>query len=657
MGSQHREHKFQTELDTVSGLLERFGCTCRNREQIQASVESPMRFKLIFRCPRCWRSVCPLSVWTLMRSWIPPEIRWLFHKLRPFLRWHLFSFLCISLGSFLALLTPLVLKWVIDVVLPSGSSGLLTGAVLLTLLCYQGRTVLTASGAYLTVHAAQRLALELRLALLKHLDRLSADYHESTAVGASMYSLQDPIEEISYFGSDLVPSILRTMVASVLTMGTMAVLNVRLTLTILPLIPVFLLARRHFRSRLESESDCVQRERATWNSFLQEHLASIIAVQLLGMEQRQERAAFRHLAGQVRALNSLFKTGVSFTFFTSLTIGLGIAGVVAYGGWSVLKGTLTMGGLVAFYSYVTQLFEPLSGVADTYVRAQSVLANIRQVRAVMNLEPTVTNQPGAIKFPDAKPWSIELTSVHFQYPGNRGHLSIPHLCIPAGETVAVVGENGAGKSTFAKLLARFYDVHHGSISVAGCDIRNIEIASLREYICYVPPYPLLFDTTIAGNLRLGRLTASPDELEDVLESVGLAGWRAGLRERLKHRVGPLGAQISGGQRQRIGLARAILQRPRVLILDEATSSLDTTSEQTAICNLRKHLPDSTIILISHRLSAMSAVERAILLEAGRIIEDDSPTVLLAERTAFSGIFNSFAPSAKYRDATPRTDLL
>lgn len=579
-----------------------------------------------------------------MISWIPSEMRWLYHLVRPYLRWHLASFICIAAGSFLALLAPLVLKRLIDVILPGRRLELLVGAVGFIFLCHQGRAVLTSVGSYLTIFAAQRLTLDLRLRLLRHLNTLSADYHEGTPVGASMYPLKEPIDEISYFGSDLLPATLRTLMATLLTFGTMFVLNARMTLAVLPLVPVFLLARKHFRDRLEGDSDAVQQNQIAWGSFLQEHLSSVVAVQLLRQERRQERAAFRFLGTGVRSLNKLFKTGISFTFYTSLTIGVAMSAVIGYGGWAVLTGTMTVGGLVAFYAYVTQLFEPLSGAAETYVRAQKTFASIRKVQAVLALRPTITNCPTAVKFPAKQPWTIVLVDVSFGYPRNREMLSIPYLNIQAGEYVAIAGENGAGKSTMAKLLARLYDVDVGSISVAGADVRKIEIESLREHVCYAPPHPILFDTTLAANLRLGNVTASLVEIKEVVELVGLTTWVATLHGGLNHRVGPAGSRLSGGQRQRLGLGRAILQRPRILILDEATSSLDAGSEQQLFGSLRRILPGTTVVVISHRLSALHCVDRVIVLEAGRIVEDDLPTALLGNSGAYSRLFSTGASS-------------
>ncbi len=577
-----------------------------------------------------------------MISWIPSEMRWLYRQVRPFIRWHIASFICISVGSFLALLAPLVLKWLIDVILPGRRLGLLVSAVVLIFLCHQGRAVLISIGSYLTMFAAQQLALDMRLRLLRHLDTLSADYHESTPVGESMYPLKEPIDEISYFGSDLLPAILRTVMAMMLTFGTMLILNARMTLAVFPLVPVFLLARKHFRDRLEGDSDTVQQNQIAWSSFLQEHLSSIVAVQLLRQERRQERVAFRLLGTAVRSLNRLFKTGISFTFYTSLTIGVAMSAVIGYGGRSVLTGAMTVGGLVAFYTYVTQLFDPLSGAAETYVRAQKTFASIRKVQAVLSLQPAITNCPTAVKFPQKHPWTIELADVSFGYSRNRGLLSIPYLNIRAGEHVAIVGENGAGKSTLAKLMARLYDTDSGSISVAGVDVRKIEIQSLREHTCYAPPHPILFDTTLAGNLRLGSVIASDAELKEVVEYVGLTPWVGTLHGGLNDRVGPRGSRLSGGQRQRLGLGRAILQRPRILILDEATSSLDSSSEQHLLNNLRRILPSTTIVVISHRLSALHCVDRVIVLEAGRVVEDDVPTELLGNRGAYSRLFSAGA---------------
>jgi len=213
--------------------------------------------------------------------WLPPELVWLIKEIRPLLHWHLASFLCITAGSLLALLSPLLLKWLIDGIIPQRRIGLLLLAVLLIFLGHEGRVALTSLGSYLMLSASQKMGLTLRMRLLEHLDTLSADYYEDTPVGAAMYPLKEPIEEISYFGSDLLPAILRMLLTTAFTLAAMSALSPVLTLTILPLMPVFLVTRQYFRRKLASEADAAQDDRLAWSNFLEEHLSSVISIQLL----------------------------------------------------------------------------------------------------------------------------------------------------------------------------------------------------------------------------------------------------------------------------------------------------------------------------------------------------------------------------------------
>jgi ABC-type multidrug transport system fused ATPase/permease subunit len=572
-------------------------------------------------------------------SWVPNELRWLFRQIRPFFRWHLASFLCISAGSLLALLTPLVLRWLIDQILPQRQIGLLLLAVGLILLGSEGKTALTSLGSYLMLTAAQRMSLTLRMCLLRHLDTLSADYYEKTPVGTVTYPFKEPIDEISYFGSDLVPAILRTLLTTGFTLTTMFALSPTLTLTVVPFIPVFLVARLHFRRRLADDSDKVQRDQVSWNSFLEEHLSAVIPIQLLGQEKRQERRAIRFLACTVRSQQELFRSGAWFTLCTSLPVVLALAAAIGYGGWRVLAGTLSLGSLVAFYSFVTQLFDPLSGAAELYARAQKTFASIRQVQAVLAALPRVGKPPAAISPVPAHPAQIDFAAVEFGYERQKGMLRIPSLRIMAGEQIALAGENGAGKSTLAKLIARVYDVDSGSVRIGGEDVRSLQLESLHQQVCYLPRDPVLFDGTLASNLRFVRPGVCDYELQDVVQSAGLSAFVMALPDGLRQKVGPGGCQLSGGQRQRLAIARALLRRPQILILDEATSCLDPSSEVLALQNVRRCLSASTLIVISHRLSTVSTFSRVIILCGGRIIEDGSPYTFVSSRqSAYSRLF-------------------
>ena len=575
-------------------------------------------------------------------SWLPSELRWLSKQIRPLLHWHVASFLCITAGSLLALLTPLVLKWLIDQIIPQKKMGLLLLAVGLIFLSYQGRMALTSVGNFLMLTVSQKMGLALRVSLLRHLDTLSADYYESTPVGSVMYPLKEPIEEVSYFGSDLLPAILRMLLTTSFTLATMLLLSPVLTLAVVPLVPVFLITRHHFRSRLAANADAVQGDRLAWNSFLEEHTSSVISIQLLGQQRRQERRAFRFLARSVRSQQKLFTTSVRFTVYSSLAVVVALCAVIGYGGGSVLAGRLSLGSLVAFYGFVTQLFEPLSGAADLYARAQKTFASIRQVQSALALCPSVANAAAAVHLSKEHPPQIDFVGVEFGYQRQRRMLCIPALRIIPGEHVAIAGENGAGKSTMAKLIARLYDPVRGSIRLGGEDIRNIQLESLRQQVCYLPRDPALFDGTLISNLRFVQPAASDHELGEVIQSVGLSSFVATLPDGLRQRIGPAGGQLSGGERQRLAIARALLQQPRVLILDEATCCLDPGAEALVLQNIRRKLSGSTLIVVSHRLTTFSTFARVLILSGGRIVHDGQPDLCMIAQGSHSQVVISTA---------------
>jgi ABC-type multidrug transport system fused ATPase/permease subunit len=558
---------------------------------------------------------------------VPVELRWLSTALRPVWILHAASFLVFTLGSALGLLGPLVLRWLIDRILPERDAWLLVFAVALLFVSYEGRVVLTSLGSWLTVAASQKIVLALRLEILRHLDSLSADYHEATPTGEKLYPLREPVEEIAYFGSDLFPGILRTLLATALTLFAMGALSPRLTFIVLPLVPVFLLTRYHFRQRLGRHADDLQGKRLEVSSFLEEHAPSVIQIQSLQQETRRERQAYRLFAEAVRSQLRLARTGAFFSIFTNLAIVLAISAIIGYGGHRVLSGNLTIGSLVAFYSYLAQLFEPLSGAMEMYARAQRTFSSIRQVRAALALRSSIKEAPQAVRLPSGASSDLEFHGLRFAYPGQKELLHIPHLMIHAGERVALVGENGAGKSTLAKLAARLYDPDSGSISYCGVDLRAIRLKDIRSVVAYLPATPILFDDTLTANLRLGRPQAADEELAEVLHAVDLTGLVWSLPLIYKQPLGPAGSRLSSGQRQRVALARALLKRPRVLILDEATSSMDATVEHVVLDRTRLFLPSATILLLSHRLSSIRWADRVIVLEAGRILRDQSAKTL------------------------------
>jgi ABC-type bacteriocin/lantibiotic exporter with double-glycine peptidase domain len=567
------------------------------------------------------RGVTPISRRSFS-NFVPVELRWIFTTLRPVWPLHVASFFAFTLGSALGLLGPLVLRWLIDRILPERDGWLLVSAVALLFISYEGRIVFTSLGNWVTVAASQKIVLALRLEILRHLDSLSADYHETTPTGKKLYPLREPVEEIAYFGSDLFPGILRTLLGTALTLSAMGALSFRLTLTALLLVPVFLLTRYHFRLRLGRHADDLQEKRLELSSFLEEHAPSVIQIQLLQQETRRERKAYQLFAKAARSQLRLARTGSLFSILTNLAIALAISAIIGYGGVRVIGGHLTIGSLVAFYSYLAQLFEPLSGAMEMYARAQRTFSSIRKVRASLALRPSIKESARAVRVPAGAPLDLEFHGLRFAYPGQKEILQITHLVIHGGERVALIGENGAGKSTLAKLAARLYDPASGFVSYGGVDLRAICLKDVRSLACYLPATPILFDDTLVANLRLGRPQVLDAELAEVLQTVDLTDCVQNLPLMYKQPLGPGGSRFSSGQRQRIALARALLKRPRLLILDEATSSMDATVEQVVLDRTRLLLPSSTILLLSHRLSSVAWADRVIVLDAGKIVRDE-----------------------------------
>jgi ABC-type multidrug transport system fused ATPase/permease subunit len=320
---------------------------------------------------------------TSMLSPFPPELRWLFPKVRLQLLLHVASFLCLTLASLLALVTPLSIRWLIDAILPAHDSHLLVIAIGFIFASYEGRAALNSIGGYLTFRATQRTALALRMSLLRHIDSLSADYFDRTPVGELLYPFEGPIDEISYFGSELLPSILRTAIAAGVTLSALTVLSPHLTLVVVPLVPIFLAVRHRYRRRIGRQADLVQAARRKFSSFLQEHLSALTQIQLLRQTEPQENKASELLTKTVCSQDELCKTGAFFSALSNLAVVSGIAATLTWGSLLVFRNKLTIGTLVAFYSLLVQLFDPLSMAMEMYSRAQRTFASIRQIQAVV----------------------------------------------------------------------------------------------------------------------------------------------------------------------------------------------------------------------------------------------------------------------------------
>lgn len=551
------------------------------------------------------------------------EFRWLLAQVKPFLRLHLGGYVCILFVCVLALLDPLIVRFLIDQVIPNRRISWLPLVGLAFFMTYIGRLGFESLASITNFRAVQKMTFRLRLKLLRHLQRLSAEYHDNQPLGDTLHRLQADVDQVATLSGELIPSVLRIVTVFTLVMTTMMVINYRLTAIVLPLIPVFIVVRRRFHDHLRQASDSVQEQSGKVVGFLEEHLSAIVQVQLLSCEQREARR-FARLSGRaVRAQVKRRRTELFFGSVLYLIIVIGMASVLCFGGYQVIVGTLTAGGLVAFYGYTLQLFIPLYGVVDIYSKLQRVGASVRRLMEITDANAVLRDGPDALALPSNTSGAIELKEVSFSYHSDRPVLHAINLHVNSGERVALVGTSGNGKSTIARLMARLYDARGGKVLVEGVDVRDITLKSLRSSVIFVPQEPVLFDVTLRENLLYGNPHATEEELERVTKLAQLETLIHRLPGGLDEALGPRGNRLSGGERQRVALARALLQHPKILILDESTSALDAATEKSLLSALDRHLRGVTTIIISHRPYPTSWADREVHLSYGEINDDST----------------------------------
>jgi len=559
-----------------------------------------------------------------MRSNRYAEIRWLTSQVRPFARLHVGSYFCIAIASILILLDPLIVRLLIDDVIPNRRISWLPLVAVAFFLTYMGRLGFDSLASILNFRAVQRMTFRTRLCLLRRLQRLSAEYHDNRPVGDTLHRLQIDVDQVSTLSGEVIPSALRMATVFTLVMTTMLVLNHRLTVMVIPLIPIFILVRRRFHDRLRQASESVEEQSGKMIGFLEEHLSSILQVQLLSCEQREARRFARLSGSAVRAQVNRRGTELFFGSLLYLIIIFGMASVLCYGGYQVITGTLTAGGLVAFYGYILQLFVPLYGIVDIYSKLQRVRASVRRLLEITEAETIFRDRPNAVVLPRDVPAAIELKDVSFNYHADRPVLNAINLRVNPGERVALAGRSGNGKSTIARLVARLYDARDGTVLLEGTDVRDIKLKSLRSSVIFVPQDPVLFDVSLRENLVYGNPAATQDELDTVAQLVQLETVIQRLPKGWEEPLGPRGNRLSGGERQRVALARALLQRPRILILDECTSALDALTEKRLLNGLDSFLQNVTTIIISHRSFPIRWADRTIHMDAAWNCKQELP---------------------------------
>lgn len=489
----------------------------------------------------------------------------------------------------------------------------------------------------------QKVLIELRRRLFRHFQRLDVAFHDRYTSGRVVARSTNDVDAIQ----DMLATGFDGLITAVLTMvGTavlLVVLDWRLGLACLCAFPILIALTWWFRT--ESSRTYLKVREAAALVIVQfvETMTGIKAVQAYRREPRNQEI-FEDVADQYKTINErAFKLLAVFMPAVRLVGNITTGAVLLYGGYLVLNEQMTLGTLTAFLLYVRIFFEPMQEISQFFNTFQSASAALEKISGVLAQDPTIEDPKDPVRL-DTVRGDIGLHGVQFCYVPGRPVLPDLTVDIPAGQTVALVGTTGAGKTTIAKLIARFYDPVAGSVTLDGTDLRRINQSELRSHVVMVTQENFMFEGTIADNIRFGRPAATDAEVREAAIAVGADRFIDALPDGYRTDVAKRGGRLSAGQRQLIAFARAFLADPAVLILDEATSSLDIPSERMVQRALATVLADRTAVVIAHRLSTVQIADRVLVLEHGRIVEDGSPSELIDSEGRFAALHRAWVES-------------
>jgi ATP-binding cassette subfamily B protein len=502
-------------------------------------------------------------------------------------------------------------------------------------------TVCSYAQTYFTGWTGERMLADLRNHLFRHLQRLSLGFYERNRAGVLISRLTNDVEALDQLVTDGVTSLVQNSLTLLLSAVVLFLLSWKLALATLTIVPFLLAATAIFRKKSSRSYRAVREKLGTVTATLAEDIAGMRVLQAFTREEAA-REHFRQVSEEYRRKNheTVVQNALYFPVVDLLST-TATAVVLGYGGYLVSGGDTTIGVLTAYLGYLTNFFDPVQQLSQLYSTFLSAVAALDKITEVLVEEPDVEDEDGSVELTRVR-GHVVFDDVRFSYGTGPEVLHGIDLDVAPGTTVALVGHTGAGKSTIAKLIARFYDPTGGSVTIDGVDLRTVRQESLRRQLGIVPQEGFLFAGSVADNIAFGRPEATRDEITAAARAVGADEFIARLEDGYDTELGERGFRLSLGQRQLVAFARALLADPRILILDEATSSVDIGTERKIEHALRRLLHGRTAFIIAHRLSTIRDATTIVVLEHGRVVEQGTHGELLARGGRYSELYGSWA---------------